>query len=385
VEESLSAMDVELIIARMETSYRLMKARETFFARLLWWGCFAAAACLAVAVFSPRFLPAGTAGAVLLCAALSAAAAARTYRREPAFKGVLHYDRAVDGGERFSALRELVRRGRGGWVRDVLERECRPLLRAEWRAVYPLLRGKGRYFFLPYLGMLLLLALPGTGTPRGSSPAVPAVVVPGGGNSYAAGAAGKEDAAFSGFPGAAARSETPPGLTPEEAARIRRLLADPDFREVVQALLAGRSPSSARVSSLSRRIRRGELDVPIDFLDFIENLAGGSSTGRGAGLTDAVREALSRNDLERAAAEFELFLKHLAGLSRRVIVLRMKGKVESFRAAAVASSSASPRAGLKGAALERMKASFPRLPLAYRRTAARYFELLEKSSSLEDG
>jgi hypothetical protein len=365
-------MNTDRFFRRIDTSYRFMKARESFFHILLTAGTVAIVVCAAAAVFPRSFLYWTVAFCMLICIGIAFVFAIRAFCGTAPYEASLYYDRAVNGGERFPTLREIAAENRQGWVRETLEHECAELAERKPGSIFPFIRGRGKYFFLPYIAVSVILALPTASADNGErgsrTPGKNIFSAPDTASSIIKG--GTQDKG---------RTRVSPrkNLTPRQMATIQDLMKDPNFLELLKKYLdpKGTGPANGTVAAIKENILKGNTKTAEQFLSLIEDITGGSGTGAGAGNIDRIRKALDTNDLARAAAEFEQFLAYLSTRKARTIVLEMKGKVEEYKKAVFAKkhNGDTPSYPDVIGISQFPRVDTARIPFRYRETVKRYF------------
>ncbi len=332
-------MDFTGYFRKQDRSYRFMKAGRVFSETALYGGILLAVCSLLcyLASFSVLYILFG-AGAVCTAGIFRSVSELRYIK---AYESPLYIDRQLKGGERFPALYELLRNGGPEWVTETLKKECGSIISKNPAPVYPLFSGRTGYVFLPYLFIFVMLSLPESGLPQNKTdaPGFTGYTVHSPGNSaeggkgfqtgeIPAGAENRTDSGVSEDPASAA-GENP--LTPEEIDAVAALLENPEFRELLKAFVENnRSASTSQLKKVSGEISSGNIRELNQFLDAVEELTGGAGKGAGAGLTDGIRDALVREDYERAAAEFEAFFRLAEKGIRRDIIVNLSGRADSF-------------------------------------------------------
>ncbi|MFC1479477.1 hypothetical protein ACFL6F_02670 [Planctomycetota bacterium] len=368
-------MSTERFFFNIDTSFRLMKAREAFFLVLLKTGIVTAAISATMAFLAVPYIQAVTSVCVIISTGIAAFFAGRIYFQPRAYEPPLYYDRAVDGGERFPALCELIEEKRQGWVRDVLEQECGEIIAKRIRGVFPFFRGRGKYFFLPYIIVFVILALPGVKTGAGRENVSEKDLLITEKIKTENGIFANEHIPQDRVPNA----EQPAKLgnrTKEEMDKIKNLLNNPNIRRLVEDMIERGFVTKETWDKIKPDILAGNKGIE-DLLDWIEGVMGGSGTGPGAGKIDAVRNALAEDDFARAAAEFKLFLKFLETRDAKTIILRMKGRVEEYKPRSVVKGRNGDNTLHNGSTdiMPFPHVKYTGIPFQYRETVSRYFEL----------
>jgi hypothetical protein len=353
-----------------------MKAREAFFAVLLKTGIITVVVSGSMAALSLPYIQAVIAVCIIVSTGIAAFFAGRIYFEPRAYEAALYYDQVVDGGERFPALRELIEEKKQGWVRDVLEQECGEIIARKTRGVFPFFRGKGKYFILPYIIVFVILVLPvvqrDRGMENGAGTSLPIVINH-----------SSENGTFTDnpiVPDQVPASEQVPKkweMNERDIAELTKLLNDPNIRKLVEDMVKRGSVSKSTQDKLNKDILEGNTDIE-GLLSWIEKLMGGSGTGPGAGTIDRIRKALAENDLKRAAAEFEQFLKFLATRSAKPVVLTMKGRVEEYKQRSVIMNNGDYASRSGSIDIKPFPhTQYANIPFQYRETVSRYFELTQ--------
>ena len=324
-------MTDEAFLHRINRSYVLLIFRDKIATILLWFGI---GACLLSTLIWYGLLLYVVMYWFASIALLIAVFSAFFHIRHFGFCEAMQYcDTNIPSGNRFSALYTAIHRDSPQWIRERLLRECNHLLSIHYTILWPIFRGRGRYFLIPWLSALLILFLPSPDkmhyenvllkSKQKTSLASP--VSHGEKDSDISNSKSGNAVAYRRSLSMKLQEKNPP-LSVRQQIELLNMLNNAHVKKMLKELWTDRRlrTVSEDQKDIQESLEQGNKQLIKKLSNILEEIQGGSTQGRGSGLTDALKQAMDDQNWVRATAELENLLYQLSqAQQRRILSLPM--------------------------------------------------------------